>query len=138
VNLVIGPYIPKNLVWTGGNPNTTWDVATDANFLDGATPSVFNNSDNVTFNSIGSTNPTVTLSGTLAPSSVTVDTSANDFTFSGAGQIAGATALTKKSAGMLNLQTVNTYAGGTVVSNGTLRVGVANAVSSLGSGDVAV
>lgn len=138
VDLVISPYVAKNLVWTGGNPNTIWDIATDANWLNGASHTVFNNSDLVTFNAVGSINPTVTLSGTLAPGSVTVDTSGNNYTFSGSGQIAGGASLTKTSPGTLVVQTVNTYSGGTVVNNGTLQLGVNNAIPSTGSGDVAV
>ncbi len=136
VDLVVSTYVPKNLVWVGGNPDSTWNIGTSANFLNGATPSVFNNSDNVTFNSAGSANSTVTLSGTLAPGNVTVDTSANDYTFSGSGQIGGPTGLTKVGTGNLGLQTANTYAGGTVVSNGVIRYGTANAISSTGNGDV--
>jgi autotransporter-associated beta strand protein len=138
VDLVIALYVPKDLVWTGGNPDTTWNVNSTSNFLNGASRSVFNNSDNVSFNSIGSTNPSVALSGTLAPASVTVDSSANDYTFAGPGQIGGTTALKKLSTGTLLLQTAHSYAGGTVVSNGVLRYGVNNAVSSTGNGDVAV
>ena len=74
----------------------------------------------------------------LAPAMVTVDTSANDYTFSGAGHIGGTTSLKKINAGVLTLETVNTYAGGTVVSNGTLRVGANNAISSTGAGGVEV
>jgi fibronectin-binding autotransporter adhesin len=136
VDLVITIYVPKDLVWSGTGAN--WDLASSANWLDGVTPSVFNNSDNVIFNSTGSANPTVNLVGTLAPASVVVDTSANDYTFGGSGQVAGTTSLKKVSAGVLTLQTVNTYAGGTVVSNGTLRVGAENAISSTGSGNVEV
>ena len=138
VNLVVSVYTPKNLVWVGGNPDSTWNVGTTPNFLNGATSSVFNNSDNVTFNSSGSANPSVNLSGTLAPGSVTIDTSANDYTFAGPGQIGGPTALTKLSPGNLVLQTANSYAGGTVVSNGVIRYGAANAISSTGNGDVAL
>jgi fibronectin-binding autotransporter adhesin len=142
VDLVIVVYTPKNLVWTGGAANANWDVSTDPNWLNGVSQSVFNNSDFVTFNSVGSTNPTVNLVGTLGPAAITVDTIANDYTFSGTGQIVdvgnGTTTLKKISPGVLNLQTVNTYAGGTVVSNGTLRVGIQNAVSGTGAGDVAV
>ncbi len=136
VDLVISIYVPKNLVWSGTGAN--WDVGSTVDWLNGVTPSVFNNSDNVTFNSVGAANPSVNLIGTLAPATVVVNTSANDYTFGGSGQVGGATALTKLSAGVLNLNTVNTYAGGTVVSNGTLRVGVNNAIPSVGAGDVAV
>jgi fibronectin-binding autotransporter adhesin len=136
VNLVVSPYVGKNLVWTGGNPNTMWDIATDANWLNGASHSVFNNSDLVVFNAVGSTNPTVTLSGTLAPGSVTVDTTANNYTFSGSGNIAGTTGLAKKGTGALIVSIVNTYLGGTTVSNGTLQLGVNNALP--GTSDVAI
>lgn len=138
VNLVISAYIPKNLVWTGNAANANWNVATDASWLNGAAVSTFNNSDLVTFNSVGLTNPTVTLVSTLAPGSVTVDTSANDYTFTGSGVIAGTASLLKKSPGTLNLNTVNTYSGGTVVSNGVLVLGADNAVPSTGAGDVQV
>ncbi|HEV2437759.1 MAG TPA: autotransporter-associated beta strand repeat-containing protein [Verrucomicrobiae bacterium] len=138
VNLVTVFHVPQPLIWQGGNPNATWDNGTTANWLDGATLTVFYSSDNVTFNSVGSANSTVTLSGGLAPGSVTVDTSANDYTFSGSGSIAGTTALTKISAGTLTLSTVNSYLGGTVISNGVVKVGVNNAVPDGASGDVSV
>jgi autotransporter-associated beta strand protein len=136
VDLVVTVYTPKDLVWSG--TGVDWNIASAASWLDGVTASVFNNSDNVTFNATGQASPSVNLIGTLAPASVTVDTSANDYTFSGSGQIAGTTSLKKVNPGVLNLQTANTYAGGTVVSNGTVRIGANNAVSSTGAGDVAI
>ncbi len=128
VNLVVAAYTAKNLVWTGGNPNANWDNSATPNWLNGAVAAVFNVSDSVTFNSVGSTNPTVTLVGTLSPGSATVDTSANNYTFAGSGRVAGGTGLTKINSGTLLVQTLNTYTGGTVVSNGTLSVGVDNAL----------
>ena len=135
VDLVVAPYTPKNLVWSG--TGSGWDIATTADWLNGVSASVFNNSDNVTFNSVGIANPSVTLAGTLSPGTVVVDTSGGNYTFN-AGQIAGGASLVKKSAGTLLLNEVNTYGGGTVISNGTLQVGINNAVSSTGAGDVAV
>jgi autotransporter-associated beta strand protein len=138
IDLSVSLYVPKNLIWTGGNPDNTWNTAGAANFLNGAVHSVFTASDNVLFNSVGTSNSTVALSGTISPGSVVVDTSGGDYTFSGSGQIAGTTSLLKNSPGNLLVQTVNSYGGGTVVSNGTLRLGVANALSSSGTGDVSV
>ncbi len=138
VNLEITAYVPKNLVWTGGSLNANWNTTIDANWLNGAAASIFNISDNVTFNGVGSTNPTVNLVGTLSPGSVVVDTAANDYTFSGTGQIGGSTSLTKNSSGKLTLSTINSYSGGTVVNNGTLALGANNAIPSTGAGDVAV
>jgi autotransporter-associated beta strand protein len=135
VNLIVTVYFPKNLVWTGGNPDTTWNANTGGNnnWLNGAQTVAFTNSDNVTFNSVGSTNPTVSLSGALQPGSVTVDTSANNYTFTGLGSIAGTTSLKKLSPGTLLLQTVNSFSGGTVVSNGTVQVGIDNAIPGSGT-----
>ncbi len=135
VILTVSPYVPKNLVWSG--TGSTWDIATTSDWLNGATAALFNNSDKVTFNSTGIANSSVTLSGTLAPGSVTVDTSAGNYTLNG-GQIAGGASLLKKSANTLLLNEANTYGGGTVISNGVLKIGINNAVSSTGAGDVQV
>jgi autotransporter-associated beta strand protein len=142
LNLVVSAYTPKSLVWTGGDPSlpNIWDRLTTTNWLAGATPSTFNIYDGVTFNSVGSTNPVVYLATTMAPSSVTVDTSANNYAFitTGSGQIAGGAVLIKKSSGILFLNNANTYSGGTVISNGTVKIGADNALPSTGNGDVAL
>lgn len=140
VDLVVANYTPKNLVWQGGNPNNNWDVNATLNFLNGGLASVFNNSDFVTFDSTGIANPSVNLAATLAPGSVTVDTSAGNYTFSGSGQIAGPTGLTKTGSGTLQLATVNTYGGNTVISNGVIQLGVNEAIPSpaTAGGDVDV
>jgi len=141
VNMVVTTYIAQNLTWIGGNPNSTWDLATTANWLDNGSPSVYHNSDSVLFNSVGYTNPIVTLSGDLAPSSLTVDTTATNFTFTGSGAIAGSTSLLDEGTGAgtnyLLLQTANSYSGGTTVSNSVLKAGVNNAVPSV-AGDVSL
>lgn len=138
VDLVVAAYVPKNLVWTGGNPNLLWDNNTTTNFLNGAARSVFSVTDNVLFNSVGASNPAVTLVGALSPGSTVIDTTATNYTMSGAGLIGGATALTKIGSGTLTVSTLNSYSGGTVVSNGTLAIGVNNAIPSSGSGGLAV
>ena len=135
VDLVIAPYVAKNLVWSG--TGSAWDIASTPDWLNGVAASVFNNSDNVTFNSTGIANPSVTLASTLAPGSVVVDTAGGNYTLNG-GQIAGTASLYKTSAGTLVLNEVNTYSGGTIISNGTLQVGINNAISGTGTGDVAV
>jgi fibronectin-binding autotransporter adhesin len=138
VNLIVAPYVPKNLVWTGGNLNTSWDINLDANFLNGAVHSVFNNADNVTFNSVGSSNPVVTVVGTLAPSSLVVNATTTNYTFTGNGFIAGLTSLIKMGPSNLLVQTTNTYSGGTIISNGVLQLGSANVIPDGPAGDVTV
>ena len=144
LNLVVSAYTPKPLVWTGNDPLLpgVWDRQNSTNWLAGATPSTFNIYDAVTFNATGSAQAVVTLAATMQPSSVTVDTSGNNYTFTGAGQIAGGTSLVKiNTGGTLILQTANTYSGGTIISNGVVQLGVDNGVSGIGSsgfGDVAL
>ncbi|MGC3959514.1 MAG: autotransporter-associated beta strand repeat-containing protein [Verrucomicrobiota bacterium] len=138
VNLVVSSHVSANLSWQGGNPDNVWDSLSTANWNNGVGFAQFGSGDSVTFNATGSANPIVNLTGTMLPSSVRVDTAANDYTFTGVGQIAGPTALTKVSAGVLTLQTANAYLGGTTISNGTVRVGVAEAIPSVGSGNVAI
>ena len=133
VNLVVAVYVAKNLVWQGGNPDNTWNVNSAANWKNGASFSVFNNSDKATFNSVGSGYPTVNLSVTVAPGSVAVDTTANNYTFSGSGMIAGATGLTNTGSGTLQIQTANGYLGGTLVGSGTVQFGVDNALPDTGT-----
>lgn len=138
VDLVVAPHVAVNLKWKGGNPDNKWDKALTANFDNGAGFATFSSGDNATFDSVGAGFLTVDLVGTLLPASAVVDTSAGDYTFSGSGVIAGGTGLTKIGTGNLLLSTANVYAGNTVVSNGTLRIGVNDAVSKAINGNVAV
>ena len=77
----------------------------------------------------------VTLSGRLAPTSVTVDNSMNEYTFlgtAGSADITGPASLTKNNTGRLILSTIQTYTGGTTVNGGTLRL----TASSGGTGTI--
>lgn len=109
---------PKSLSWNGNDGD--WDQIATANWNAGAEK--FHDWDAVTFNA--PTAPTtVTLVGTLRPSSIAVTTSAgNDHTFSGTGSISGGTGITKSGDGTLILATANAYHGGTSVNSGTLRL----------------
>ena len=139
VDLVIAAYVPRNLVWEGGNPNTTWDVNSTANFTTGVGFTVFTNFDNVTFDSTGVANSAVNVSGAPGATSITVDTSAGAYSFSGSGVISGVASLAKNGSGTLTISTTgNNYTGGTAINNGTVKLGVDNAVSSSGAGDLTI
>ena len=58
----------------------------------------------------------MTLNTTVSPGSVTVNNSQNDYVISGSGSISGTTTLTKSGSRTLTLGTVNSYTGGTIVS----------------------
>jgi autotransporter-associated beta strand protein len=123
---------PGNIVWQGGNPNTNWDLATTANFTNSVgSVVVFNNGDNVTLDD-SSVNPAVTIVGNyIAPTLVTESASQN-YSLAG-GAITGSGALLMKGSGTLTLSNANAYAGGTTISNGTLKI---RGYDALGSGTV--
>jgi fibronectin-binding autotransporter adhesin len=128
--------VPLSLAWTGLN-GTNWD-ASSVNWVDtGANNVAYTGGDNALFDGRGSAVPTVSLVGSLNPSSVTVD-STSDYTFrtDSGGKIVGATGVTKRGTGTLILDTDNTYTGPTVIQAGTLQLGQSDTHGSLGTGSV--
>jgi fibronectin-binding autotransporter adhesin len=122
-------YTGKDLSWTptaGG----TWDLATTSAW--NASADQFFWGDAVTFPATAA-NQTVTLTGNLAPASISVTNAANTYTFSGAGSLVGGGTLSKSGAGTLTLSTANTFSGGTTITGGTISTGLA---TSLGTGVV--
>jgi autotransporter-associated beta strand protein len=122
------------LVWTGTNaaaPNV-WNINATTNWLVGPTPTSYHQiiipGDSVTFNDVGS--GTVLLNTNVLPASMVISNNNKTYTVSGNGTISGVTSLQKFGSGtaILNL-TNNSYSGNTVISNGTLQVGSATAIS---------
>ena len=101
----------------------TWDGTTsgDAIWTDADSNSwsggQYDNGDDAQF--LGAGAGTVTLSGTITPNSVLVN-SANNYDFTGV--LSGGGSLTKDGTGILTLSSQNTYSGGTTVNNGTLNL----------------
>lgn len=120
VSLTVVP--PADLVWTGDGGANVWDLATTANFLNGASPSQFNTGDNVIFDN-PATNPIVTLSGTLSPTLLLVKSSA-DYGFIGSGLIGGTGSLVKSNTGTLTIanSSANTFSGKTTIAGGTVSI----------------
>jgi autotransporter-associated beta strand protein len=115
---------PATLTWNninGTGTGTTWDT-TSKNWNNSSSATTFSsiNADNVTFNDTNNGHYSVTISTTVTPGSTTVNNSAGNYTFTGAGGIGGSGALTKSGTAALTLSTTNTYTGGTIVSAGTL------------------
>jgi len=129
VTLTLTP--ARNLVWAGGNADDNWEFS-ELNFTLNGTPTTFDNGDLVTFND-SSDNNDVTLTNSVVSTLVTVD-SANGYTFNGTGAIAGFSQLVDTGSGTLAIYNNNTYAGGTVISNGaTLQLGDASSTANNGS-----
>jgi autotransporter-associated beta strand protein len=122
------PQINSTLVWRGGTGNvwdgstpnwrTNWFFAGNAN----TNPVVCNPGNSVLFDTTGSNNTAIALSGALTPGDVTVY-APKDFMFDGsAGSLGGTMKLTKVGAGKLTITGSHPFTGKTVVWDGELQV----------------
>ncbi len=123
-----------NDVWQGG-VNGNWDTTT-LNWS-GAVTYVTNHK--VTFNDTATGTKNVIISaGDVSPNLVTVDTAAAYTIIGSTGNaIAGPAALIKTGTGSLTLSGPNTYAGGTNVNGGTLKIGSNESLPDLGAVTIA-
>ena len=129
-------HVPANITWRGDGVNNFWDTNTNNPvWANTGTNVAFWNGDSVTFNDSGSNNVPVVLNATNQPAALEVNASHN-YTFAGAGNIAGVTGLQKDGSGTLTLLTTNTYLGPTVINNGTVQVGNGSISGSLGAGNI--
>jgi autotransporter-associated beta strand protein len=122
----------RNLTW-GLIINGTWDSATP-NFTSGGSSTAFVANDNVTFDNVAG--GVITLSGSLAPTSVTVSATSGTYTFNGAtaaDKITGGTSIAKSGAGTLILTSANDFTGGVTITGGTVQV---DGSGRLGSGPI--
>ncbi len=100
---------PADLSW--GLAEGTWNF-TDANW----NGNTYTDEAKVLFNPVD--NATVTLTETVQPSAIVVNSPAN-VTLKGTGVIAGNTSMNKAGTGTLTVNTTNSYTGATVLHNGT-------------------
>ena len=118
----------KSIEWTAGT--ATWDIATTANFRDTTTlaSEKFYTGDDVLFGNLPGVSPTVTITGTVLPSSLTVNSTAN-YTFTG-GTIGGTTSILKSGTGAISLGQANTFTGGMTISQGAVTLTNATAAGT--------
>jgi len=126
-SFVSQPAGPYSDIWKGDGTANGWSVGGPANWTTDGGTAPFSQGDAITFDSTGSNSPAIQLSGTLAPSSVTVSGS-NPYTFAGSGVLSGTMALLKSGSGALILSQANTYSGGTTVNGGTVQLNNSNAL----------
>ena len=127
INLIVSPPPSADiLVWRG--TGSVWDSVSE-NWLVEGLPTIFADTDLVTFGPGGAAAPVVTIEGNVQPESVTVDSSSN-YTFNGPGTIGGAAVLQKSNSGNLTLSGANSYTGGTLITGGTLLIGNAAALGT--------
>ena len=143
LQLIVGS-ADNNIRWTGNTdntwqtgqtvPNTNWVYANPAS----GTVTPYFDGDNVTFDDTGkNTNPVNISAANVSPASTTFNNSTATYTVSSTGGfgIAGPGGLVKNAAGVLTLNTSNTYAGGTTLNAGTLNLGNA---AALGTGTLTI
>jgi len=121
LKLTAGPVAVLALHWTGATDNN-WDFTTyDWSYL-GVATNFFNGSAPLFDDSSTQTN--IVLTTGVAPGSITVSNSARQYFFTGSGDIASTSTLTKKGTNVLTLvdEGVDSI-GNVVISSGTLQIG---------------
>ena len=139
--IVSGVTVPR---WTGAL-NSEWSVnnlSAPKNWVlssDGVTAIDYVDGEAVLFNDTAA-NPTVNISAAnVAPYSVTVSNTVQNYAIGGSSGITGSTSFTKQGSGVLTIGTADTYTGNTTISAGTLVLGSALAIpSGAGYGNLAV
>ena len=112
----------SSLVWNlaGGG---AWDLSSvNWRGQNSGVTSIFYNSKNAIFNNVAG--GSVTLASGIAPASTTVSAASGSYSFSGS--LGGTGALIKSNGGVLNLDSPNTYTGGTVINAGVVACSLSN------------
>ncbi len=126
---------PLTFTWTG-SVNGNWDTST-ANWTAGG-PVAYADGDFVQFLD-GANTGTVNLTTALSPGGVTISNSALSYTFTGGGNLTGATGLTKQGVGTLVLDNtgINNFTGGLTIGAGAVVVGNNDTGGNIPSGNIA-
>ena len=124
-------YAPKTDTWAG--TGSAWDFSSlNWTVNGGSSTTNYAETDNVRFDPLGVAQSTVSLGGTVTPSSITV--SNGSYTFTG-GSLDGPGALHLMNNATLILDTVDMRSGPTVIDNGSsLQLDNGDTAGSLGSG----
>ena len=117
------PTVGPSIVWNTNNTGV-WDNGGTANWriLGTSTTTVFNDNDAVLFDDTAGVPTAVTLNDTVSPSYVTNNSSANNFTISGSGDITGAASLVKLGNSTLEISTPNDFGGSVSILGGTVQM----------------
>lgn len=125
----------NSLRWSANGNSGVWDTAGTANWINqsNSATTVFNAGDQVLFDDLAGEPTTVAVSGTVSPSSITVNASTNNFLVNGSGTISGAASLTKLGTSTLTLNSAANFTGPVTISGGTIAAGnnSLNAVNSI-------
>jgi hypothetical protein len=122
---------------TGFADGMTWDSNDTNNFNwnNGMFADYYVDGANVIFNdNIGGTSVrTITLNTTVSPGSITVNSSAGNYSISGTGSIVGGGPLTKSGTDTLTINTKGTAVGAVSVTGGVLQLGTSTGLATMTS-----
>ena len=118
-------FAPDNLEWAGSGNSGVWDTETSANWLNlgNNTASVFHPGDMVLFNDTAGAPTSVTVNGTVVPSLITVNSSANNYNISGSGTISGSGGLVKEGSSTLTITAPGNFTGPVAIEGGLIYAG---------------
>lgn len=107
----------EQIAWTGA-ASSLWDLDNTPNFS--SSTQTFVSGDHITFDD-SAVRTDVVISGELSPASVLFANEEKQYTLSGDGSLAGSMILKKEGQGLLRIQNVNTYMGGTQILGGIVE-----------------
>lgn len=107
----------EQIAWTGAT-SSLWDLDNTPNFA--SSTETFVSGDHITFDD-SAVRTDVVISGELSPASVLFANQDKTYTLSGDGSLAGTMTLKKEGQGLLRIQNVNTYLGGTQILGGVVE-----------------
>jgi autotransporter-associated beta strand protein len=133
IDLVVTGSEAGDITWKGSSGGT-WDVEGNSNwvFTGSSVSTKFFAGDKVLLDDTAATTA-ITISEPVTPSSVVIDNTTKNYSFSGAG-IGGSSTLDKFGTGMVTFTNSNSNAGGMFFDGGTVRIGDGGSTGSLGSG----
>ncbi len=119
--------------WTNNANNGVWDIGMTQNWATTAapsTPTTYADGNSVLFNDTNLSSPQVIMiASNVAPFNVTFGNHSIDYTIGGAA-IGGNTSLVVNAGGNVTLTGQNIFAGGAIITNGTLRLGASSMPTS--------
>ena len=126
---------PRPIIWVGDGVSNAWNLSA-TNFVSMTGPVAFTNGDAVLIDDSGSATPSLVVSGTLLPASLTVSTGSKSFVMKGTGSLGGNGGLTKLGSGALTLNVNHTGTGAGLIDGGIVILGGASNAGSLPSGSL--
>lgn len=129
-NVITMDIIGKSLVWNAAT-NNQWDVQTNTNWIDtSAAPEKFFQADAVLFDDTPGADQSIAIAQDVAPNQLRFNSKFNYTLISSTGKITGGTSLVKGESGILQINTPNSFSGGTTISQGEVRISTATALGT--------